>query len=52
MATSTTYAPSGITTGLAVEVDDVIQNIAPYDTTFLSNIPREKVKTKYFEWLI
>lgn len=51
MATSTTYAPSGITTGLAVEVDNVIQNIAPYDTTFLSNIGKQKVKTKYFEWL-
>lgn len=51
MATSTTSTPSGITTALAVEVDEVIQNIAPYDTTFMSNIGKQKVKTKYFEWL-
>ena len=51
MATSTTYAPSGITTALREQLSDVITNIAPTDTPFMSNIGKKKVKGKYEEWL-
>jgi hypothetical protein len=51
MATSTTYAPAGITTGLREDLSDVITNIAPTDTVFMSNIGKEKVKGKFHEWL-
>ncbi len=51
MATETTYAPSGITTALREDLSDVITNIAPTDTVFMSNIGKEKVKGKYHEWL-
>lgn len=51
MATSTTYAPAAITTGIREDLSDVITNIAPTDTVFLSNIGKEKVKNKYHEWL-
>jgi hypothetical protein len=52
MATSTTGAPAGITVALREQLDDVITNIAPYDTVFLSNLSKTKVKGKYVEWLI
>lgn len=52
MAQATTGLPTGITTALREQLDDVITNIAPYDTVFLSNIPKTKVKGKYVEWLI
>lgn len=51
MAISTTYVPAGITTGLREDLSDVITNIAPTDTVFMSNIGKEKVKGKYHEWL-
>jgi hypothetical protein len=51
MATSTTYAPSGITSGFREDLSDVISNIAPTDTVFLSNIGKTKVKNRYTEWL-
>ncbi len=51
MATTTTYLPTGITTALREDLSDVITNIAPYDTVFMSNIGKEKVKGKYHEWL-
>lgn len=47
MATTTTYLPTGITTALREDLSDVITNIAPYDTVFMSNIGKEKVKGKY-----
>lgn len=51
MATSTTYAPAGITTALREDLSDVITNIAPTDTIFMSSIGKERVKGKYHEWL-
>jgi hypothetical protein len=51
MATSTTYLPTGITTALREDLSDVITNIAPTDTIFMSSIGKEKVKGKYHEWL-
>ena len=51
MATSTTYAPSGITTALREDLSDVITNISPIDTPFMSNIGKTKVAGKYVEWL-
>jgi hypothetical protein len=50
-STSTTYSPTGITTGMREDLSDVITNIAPTDTVFLSNIGKEKVKGRYHEWL-
>jgi hypothetical protein len=47
MATSTTYAPAGITTAMREDLSDVITNIAPTDTVFMSNIGKEKVKARY-----
>jgi hypothetical protein len=51
MAMTSSYSPSGITTALREDLSDVITNIAPYDTVFMSNIGKEKVKGKYHEWL-
>jgi hypothetical protein len=51
MATGTTYIPAGITTALREDLSDVITNIAPTDTVFMSNIGKESVKGKYHEWL-
>lgn len=51
MATTTTYAPAGITTALREDLSDTIVNIAPTDTVFMSNIGKEKVKQRYHEWL-
>lgn len=51
MATSTTYAPAGITTALREDLSDVITNIAPTDTIFMSSISKEKIKGRYHEWL-
>lgn len=51
MATSTTSNPSGITVGLREDLDDIISNIAPTDTVFLSNISKVKVKAVTHEWL-
>ena len=51
MATSTSYAPAGITTAIREDLSDVITNIAPTDTVFMSNIGKEKVKNKDHEWL-
>jgi hypothetical protein len=47
MATSTTYAPAGITTAMREDLSDVVVNIAPTDTIFMSNIGKEKVKGRY-----
>jgi hypothetical protein len=52
MATSTTYAPSAITSGIREDLSDIITNIAPTDTVFMSNIGKTKIKNKYTEWLI
>jgi len=51
MATSTTFNPAAITAGLREDLSDVITNIAPTDTVFMSNIGKEKVKGTYHEWL-
>jgi len=51
MATSTTFAPSGITVELRENLDEVITNIAPTDTVFLSNISKKKIQGTYYEWL-
>lgn len=51
MAQTTTYIPAGITSGLREDLSDVITNIAPTDTVFMSNIGKEKIKGKYHEWL-
>lgn len=48
---ATTYVPAGITTALREDLSDVITNIAPTDTVFMSNIGKEKIKTKFHEWL-
>ena len=48
---TTTYAPAGITTALREDLSDLITNIAPTDTVFMSNIGKEKIKGKYHEWL-
>lgn len=36
--------------GIREELSDVIENISPYERPFLSNIGRESVGNKYFEW--
>lgn len=51
MATSTTYSPSAITAGMREDLSDIITNIAPTDTVFMSNIGKTKVKNRYTEWL-
>lgn len=51
MATSTTFAPSGITVQLRESLDDIITNIAPADTIFLSGIGKRKINGRYIEWL-
>lgn len=51
MATSTTYVPSGITKAVREDLSDLITNIAPTDTVFMSNIGKTKVKNTYSEWL-
>lgn len=51
MATSTTFNPAGITVELREQLDDLITNIAPVDTVFMSNIGKTKVKGRYVEWL-
>ena len=51
MAISTTYAPSGITNSIREDLEDVITNIAPTDTVFMSNIGKKKVQSTYHEWL-
>lgn len=51
MATTTTANPAGITTSLRDDLSDVITNISPTDTVFMSNIGKVKVKGKYHEWL-
>lgn len=52
MAISTTYVPSGITNSIREDLEDVITNIAPTDTIFMSSIGKKKVKSTYHEWLI
>ena len=47
MAISTTYAPSGITNSIREDLEDVITNIAPTDTVFMSNIGKKKVHSTY-----
>jgi len=51
MSTSTTSAPSGITVALREELEDVIYNISPVDTIFMSSIGKKKVKSIHPEWL-
>ncbi len=51
MATSTTSNPAGITTALREDLSDLITNISPTDTVFMSNIGKTKVKAIYHEWL-
>lgn len=51
MATSTTFLPTGITVELRENLDDLITNIAPTDTVFMSNIGKKKVEGTYVEWL-
>lgn len=51
MGTSTTFAPTNITNELRENLDDVITNIAPTDTVFMSNISKKKVDGTYVEWL-
>jgi hypothetical protein len=38
------------TVGVKEEIDDVISNIAPSDTPFMSSIGMDKTKQKTFEW--
>ena len=52
MAMTSTSNPGAITTGVREQLFDVIQNIAPTDTVFLSNIGKRKVTSKYAEWLV
>lgn len=49
-STNYTYV-SNLSRALREELSDVITNIAPTDTTFISNIGKGKCKTKYVEWL-
>lgn len=49
--TSTTFMPTGITSELRETLDDVITNIAPTDTVFMSNIGKKKINGRYYEWL-
>lgn len=49
--TTSTYNPAGITTALREELSDVITNISPTDTVFMSNIGKISVKSKHPEWL-
>jgi hypothetical protein len=51
MAMTSTGNPGAITTGLREDLSDVITNISPTDTVFMSNISKTKVKGKYTEWL-
>jgi hypothetical protein len=51
MATATTYSPSTVTYSHREDLDDVITNISPTDTVFMSNIGKASVKGKYHEWL-
>jgi len=51
MALLTSANPAGITTALREDLSDVITNIAPTDTVFMSNIGKRKVAAKYHEWL-
>lgn len=51
MAISTTYSPSDITNSMREDLSDIITNIAPTDTVFMSNIGKQKVKSTYTEWL-
>lgn len=51
MAVSTTFEPSGITSELRETLDDLITNIAPTDTVFMSAIGKKKISGRYYEWL-
>jgi len=51
MATATTYSPSTVTYAHREDLSDVITNISPTDTVFMSNIGKTKVAAKYHEWL-
>jgi hypothetical protein len=51
MALSSTHLPAGITYAIREDLSDIITNIAPTDTVFLSNIGKEKATNKYHEWL-
>jgi hypothetical protein len=51
MAMTSTSNPAGITTALREDLSDVITNISPTDTVFMSNISKTTVKGKYVEWL-
>lgn len=50
MAASTTYI-SNMSRALREELSDIITNIAPTDTPFMSNIRKGKVTSKHPEWL-
>uniref|UniRef100_A0A6H1ZIY1 Putative capsid protein n=1 Tax=viral metagenome TaxID=1070528 RepID=A0A6H1ZIY1_9ZZZZ len=47
MATATTYSPSTVTYSHREDLEDLITNISPTDTVFMSNISKTKVKAKY-----
>ncbi len=51
MAMTSTSNPAGITTALREDLSDVITNISPTDTVFMSNIGKTKVAAKFHEWL-
>jgi hypothetical protein len=51
MATATTYSPSTVTYAHREDLSDVITNISPTDTVFMSNIGKTKINAKYHEWL-
>lgn len=51
MAMTSTGNPAAITTALREDLSDVITNISPVDTVFMSNISKTSVKGKYVEWL-
>jgi hypothetical protein len=51
MALSSTHYPAGITYAIREDLSDIITNIAPTDTVFLSNIGKETATNKYHEWL-
>ena len=50
MAASTTYI-SNMSRALREELSDIITNISPTDTPFMSNVRKGKCSAKYVEWL-
>ena len=52
MPMTTTANPAAITTALREDLSDIITNISPTDTVFMSNIGKAPVKGIYTEWLV